>query len=281
MIERFDDASAVRAGAVPGEYVCDVPEGWGQGRAAYGGLAGAYLIRAAEMFIGPERPVRSFNLVFVGPLKTGPAVVRVEVLRSGGSLTHLEVRLFNNGELATAAYVACAAGRESDASAMQMRAPVMAPVETAMEMPYVPGMMPEFMRFMEMRWTVTSLPFSGAERGHVQGWVRPRGGAEAGLPLLVGLMDAWPPPVWSLMDGLSRGSSVNWHANFAPAAYTAGQGSDAWYFWDSHLTFAQDGYSDMECSFWSAQGELLAVSRQLFADFPFKGAPSGRLSPRT
>ncbi len=281
MIERFDEASAVRSGATPGAYVCDVPVGWGQGRAAYGGLAGAYLIRAAELFMGPERAIRSFNLVFVGPLKTGPAEVQVEVLRSGGSLTHLEVRLFNEGELATAAYVACGAERESGASAMQVQAPAMAPVETGRELPYMPGMMPEFMRFMEMRWTVTSLPFTGSERGHVQGWVRPRAGATPGLPLLVGLMDAWPPPVWSLMDGLARGSSVNWHVNFAPAAHAPTDRSGAWYFWDSHLTFAQGGYSDMECSLWSEQGELLAVSRQLFADFPFKGAPSGRLSPRT
>jgi acyl-CoA thioesterase len=281
MIESFDVASAVSATGVKGEFTCEVPEGWGQGRAAYGGLAGAYLVRAAEMFMGSERPLRSFNLVFVGPLKTGPATLTVEVLRSGGSLTHLEVRLFNEGVLATSAYVACARARASEAAAMQLPVPEMPPVEGAMEMAFVPGMMPEFMRFMEMRWTVTSFPFSGSEKGHVQGWLRPRNPATPGLPLMVGLMDAWPPPVWSLLDGLGRGSSVNWHANFAPAAFESELRPDSWYFWDSHLTYARDGYSDMDASLWSENGELLAMSRQLFADFPFDGAPSGRLSPRT
>ena len=50
-----------------------VPEGWGQGRATFGGLVGAILIRHMDAHLGADAPpLRSFTISFVAPMVPGP-----------------------------------------------------------------------------------------------------------------------------------------------------------------------------------------------------------------
>ncbi|HEU4408007.1 MAG TPA: acyl-CoA thioesterase domain-containing protein [Polyangiaceae bacterium] len=61
-----------------------MPEGWQQGRGAFGGLVPGALTRAmAASEPEPARALRSLSAELLGPVPPGPADVGVEVLRRG------------------------------------------------------------------------------------------------------------------------------------------------------------------------------------------------------
>ena len=101
----FSDASAVHPA---GEhlYRAEIPDGWQQGRGAFGGLVLGVLARAMEADEPDRRRlVRSLLGDICGPVLTGPADVRVRVLRRGNNQSNLHAELSAPGStevLATA-----------------------------------------------------------------------------------------------------------------------------------------------------------------------------------
>ena len=84
----------------PGRFAWQVPDGWQQGRGAFGGLVLAALLRAMEA-VEPDRGrvTRSLTGDLCGPVQPGPAELVVEVLRRGNNLSNLDARLYQNGEV--------------------------------------------------------------------------------------------------------------------------------------------------------------------------------------
>ena len=64
-----------------------VEEGWGQGRATFGGLVGGLLVSAMLPHVPQAASLRSLTVNFVAPVAPGAAQADVEVLRSGKSAT--------------------------------------------------------------------------------------------------------------------------------------------------------------------------------------------------
>jgi hypothetical protein len=101
----FSDASAVHSA---GEhlYRAQIPDGWQQGRGAFGGLVLGVLVRAMEADEADKRRlVRSLLGDICGPVLAGPAEVRVRVLRRGNNQSNLHAELSAPGStevLATA-----------------------------------------------------------------------------------------------------------------------------------------------------------------------------------
>src|SRR5688572_16079779 len=85
----------------PGRFQLVVPDGWLQGRGAFGGLVLAPMVRAALLVAtpGPERRVRTLTAEIVAPVLPGAADLSVEELRAGSGTTTLAVRLLQEGEL--------------------------------------------------------------------------------------------------------------------------------------------------------------------------------------
>lgn len=269
----FDDVSGVFEGDQMG-FRTQVPSGWGQGRAAYGGLSGALVLRAAEKVA--KRPIRSMSLNFVGPLSVGEADISVRVLREGRAATHVSSEITQNGEVVTAALILLGDARETAVDYPGPSVPQMDPPSDAIEMPFHEGVTPDFTRHFSYRWTIDSLPFSGGPP-HVQGWIRAKEGITASPAGIVGLIDAWPPPVWSMLDTPYPGSSVTWFVSFTRHAYRDDLPHDAWWSFDSKLTSSADGYAHFESHLWNEKGEHVAISRQVFAEFSKK--PSELLTP--
>lgn len=71
-----------------------VPDGWQQGRGAYGGLVIAAMVRAVLLATGEqERTVRSITAELCGPVTVGLARVEVEILRNGSGMITAAVRV--------------------------------------------------------------------------------------------------------------------------------------------------------------------------------------------
>src|SRR5690606_19538082 len=118
-------------------------EGWGQGRACFGGLVAAVMYAPLGRSI-TDRPVRSITVSFVGPVAPGPVTLETEVLRTGKSVTQAQCRLRQNGEIQAVLLASFGKGRES-AIRVQAAAPprIKGPAE-ATPLPRVKGLVPEF-----------------------------------------------------------------------------------------------------------------------------------------
>lgn len=248
-----------------------LPEGWGQGRTLFGGVVGGLALRAAAASVEGVRLARSLALSLVAPLAPGPATCRVRRLRAGSALTHVAVDVEQGGSTRAAALAGFGAARPTGVAIPEPPAPEVPPPEGLPSMPFLPGLTPDFTEHYDYRWTAESLPFSGSKEAHVQGWIRPRGGGPVDTPALVGLLDAWPPPAWSVADRPIPGSSVSWLVTITCAFEPGAVPAEEFWLYDARSSFGCSGYSDLDAKLWDRRGRLVACSRQLFADFV--GAP--------
>lgn len=249
-----------------GEFTIEVPDGWQQGRGAFGGLVLACLLRAARACEPEaERTLRSVSAELVGPVVPGTAQLRVEVLRRGNAVSTLAARLMQGGELLAHAVVVWGRTRAGTATWSRLqppRPPALAAVAPLTEMPIAAA---RFARFFEFRPTLP-LPF-GADAQRVPltaGWLRLRDAPPALGPIeLVALADAWWPCAL-VMESTPR--------PIATLAFTCELVADparlrphAAVFHRAEAVSSQDGYSVELRELWSEDGELLTLNQQTIA----------------
>lgn len=244
-----------------------IPEGWGQGRATYGGLVAAMLCSRLLHVVGEDRVLRSATVSFVGPVAVGPASLTVEVFRNGKSVTQAEARLCQNGEVMTVLLASFGATRDSQivvapkSAALVLRSP-----EASRAMPYIPGVVPEFMQQIDLRWAEGALPFSGAAAPDFAGWMRYCNPVpEMTVPHLLGLVDAWPPAVLPMFKALAPASSMSWTIEFLH--FPEGKTGASWWQYQVRTDASAEGYAHTEAEIRDDSGRLVAISRQTIAIF--------------
>ena len=195
----FSDASSVTAGSA-GHFRAEIPDGWQQGRGAFGGLVLAALCRAMEA-AEPARAVRTLTGDLCGPVVPGPADIRVVELRRGNNQTNLQATLTQGDAVLATATAVLSAPR---AVAAPPFAPLVAPSAPWREVPVVPVGPPVaavFTQHYEYRSTASA--FARGEPA-IDGFIReraPLGRVDA--PALVARLDAWWPTLFAL-DGRPR-----------------------------------------------------------------------------
>lgn len=247
----------------------DVPTGWGQGRATYGGLVAAMLLARAEALVDdPARSLRTANVVFVGPVSPGPATIEGEVLRAGSSASTVAARITQAGEVrATLIGVFGQARDTSIVVPAQHPAPALPAPEEVDAVPYVEGLMPEFFQHVELRFATGAPPFTGADAGAFGGWMRFREPPQAfGDRELVALTDAWPPAVAPLLSGPAPMSTLSWTIDLVGEPVGACDPAAQWQY-DVRTLVADGGYAQSSARVWDASGQLRALSRQTIAYF--------------
>lgn len=248
-----------------------LPADWAQGRTTYGGLVGAIAARVAAEVAGADRPIRTLDLAFVAPLPPGEVEIEAEVLGSGKAVTQLVVSVRSGGTLGSRAHVVAGAARES-AAVMEVGPAALRegdPAEQGFPLDHRPGITPEFTQQLEYRWCSPGIPFSGApaESAVIDGWVRHRSPA-AGLPALIGLLDAFPPAVLPMLPRPAPGSTVRWALHLAAPSAVDLQPVDAtkqWCWYEARTVQAGEGYASTYASVFTDSGRLLAWSEQLIA----------------
>jgi len=185
----------------PGRFSIDVPDGWQQGRGAFGGLVLAMMARAAEATAADRsRLLRSLSAQLVGPVQPGAAEIATEVLRSGSAVTAMTVRLRQGDAVQAHAAVILARSRATyDAPTTlaapqppSWRDPATSGLQVSDQLP------PTFAKHLEY-WPSTPLPRSGAGPAATQqtaGWVRlrrPGAARDAAFPALLSSAHAGRP----------------------------------------------------------------------------------------
>ncbi|MGY4528098.1 acyl-CoA thioesterase [Pseudomonas sp. TE21394] len=246
-----------------------IPPSWAQGRAVFGGLMAALVYETMRRKITDGRPVRSLAISFVAPAAADvPIRFEAEVLREGKAVSTLLGRAVQDGQVVTLVQGNFGTGRPSVVDVPALPAMDMKALDdSAPELPHIKGITPEFMQHVALRWAVGGLPFSGNPSRHMGGWVRLRGLAEVPLSEahLLALVDAWPPSLMPFLKKPAAGSTLTWTIEFVQPAPQLS--SLDWCRYRVETEYARDGYGHAAAALWTAQGELLALSRQTVTVF--------------
>ncbi len=246
-----------------------IPGSWSQGRACFGGLMAALLFETLRANVAPERVVRSLAITFVGPAAPDvPISFEVEVLRQGGAVSSLLGRAVQNGAVVSLIQGSFGAPRASVIDIKALPAMEMKSLEASPELAYVEGTTPEFIRHLAMRWAVGGMPFTNTPSRTLGGWVRLRGDVveepvtEAHL---LALVDAWPPATLPYLSQPAAGSTLTWTIEFVQPV--ASLSTLDWCRYVATIEHSRDGYGHAAAALWTAEGELLAISRQTVTVF--------------
>lgn len=262
MTSSIDFLRAVPQAGEPGAFRFEVPDGWQQGRGAFGGLVLGAMARAASDFLDtPERPARSLTGEIAGPVAAGPARLVATKLREGTGVSVVRVDLEQGGEHLAQAVVVY--GKDRAATVTLSSDP---PAELAAGFQHVPvvpletPVAPVFARHFEFR-PLPPFPFSSGAP-ITTGWIRLREPPPAhDAPSVVFHADAWFPSLFTALDGPRPGATLAFSLTF-----TGAPPSGETPFFHRGRTLAYDGgyYAELR-ELWSPDGRLIAVNHQTMA----------------
>ena len=244
-----------------------IPASWTQGRTAFGGLVAGLVLERLQAEVVRGRPLQAMQVSFVGPVAADTAArVEAEVLREGKSVSQALGRIVQDGETRLASLASFGEGRESAISVEALPAPEARRPEDCQELPFIPGVVPEFVRHIEMRWAFGHFPFSGKGCRDMGGWMRFREAPEVLTDAhLVALIDAWPPAILPYLNRPAPASSLSWALEMVHPRPSLAPGE--WLLYRASIDQAGAGYGHIQAGIWTAEGELVAVSRQTVAVF--------------
>ena len=104
-----------------------LPQGWTQGRTAFGGLSTTLAYHAASHIEPDLPPLRSCQVAFTGPL-SGELTARTEMLRRGRNTAFVQADIFGEKGLGLHCNFIFAAARETEIRVSEMAKPEFPPI---------------------------------------------------------------------------------------------------------------------------------------------------------
>jgi acyl-CoA thioesterase len=242
----------------------EFPDGWQQGRGAFGGIVVGVMIRALEAHVADaSRSLRSLTAELCGPVLPGPAERSVEALRAGSGVSIVACRLVQSGQIQAHAVGVFGKLRAMDLDGQHVAPPRFPPWREQEPLPVGPPHGPEFARFFEFR-TSGPLPFSGATEPEVQGWVRPKNpGPARDAAYVATCADAWWSPIHSVLSVPRPMATVDFTLQLCGTL--EGLDPDAPLFHRARVLVVREGYFVEHRELWGEDGRLVALNQQTFA----------------
>lgn len=256
----FAEASAL-APLSEGRFAWQVPDGWQQGKGAFGGLVLGTLARAAEL-CQPERARRLRVLTgeLCAPMLPGAAELTARVVRRGGNATFVEVRAEQGGEPIARATALFGAARPPSALRLRQAAPSPPPVEALALLPMGQPPTPRFASHFEMR-TPGPLPFCGGTEPVARGYVQHRGVEQLDAAAVIALVDAWWPCALAVEPGPRAMATVTFTVELLVDPGELSAATPLWH--QAEVAGESDGYSVELRQLWQ-DGRLVALNQQVF-----------------
>lgn len=239
----------------------DVPDGWQQGRGAFGGLVLGALLRAIES-AEPDRAraTRTLTGDLCGPVLPGPATLKVEVLRRGNNLSNIDARLIQHGEVQARASAVLSLPRPAATMPDPPRPPSARDWRELPELGLAPPNAPVFTPHFEYR-SFGASPFAAGDALGTIGFLRlRRPPARLDAPAMIGLLDAWWP---AMFVGRPRPvATVSFTAEIlvAPAELDPGEPL----LFTGRVAALTDGFCVEFRELWAGE-RLVALNQQTFA----------------
>lgn len=250
-----------------------VSDDWGQGRTMFGGLQSALAVQAIKDTVGkawpPEAALRALQTNFLAPVAAGEILVRARALREGKNIRQVQALLEQAG--AVVAMVVGIFGLPKDSqvpSRWPEPTPLKRDVAASMEMPFFPGLSPNFIQHLSQRWARGGLPYTGTASWELSLYLQLRDEDVAGVPtdlLAVLLADAGPTPVLAQLKQPAPASTVSWALELLPLDDAFRQAGNTWWRLDKANPAFAGGYAHEQGHLWTPDGQLAALGYQVVA----------------
>lgn len=265
----FDDTIRLdpRPAGSPGTFIWEVPDGWQQGRGAYGGLPIGAMTRAVERAQGDAgRPVRSVSAQLSAPAVVGQHQVTAAPLRIGKGMSTWTAQVDSEGgeRVGTASVITGLPRRQVPGVDEAERGTITAPsAPPAAQVPAVPTPppFPTFTQNFEYR-VVSGIPLSGVATDTV-GWIGFREPVPWSAPTLLGLSDAWYTATLVALTELIPIATVNFAATILVDPDSLIPGEPLLHH--GFVSASRDGFASEQRRLWSADGRLVVDSLQTMA----------------
>jgi acyl-CoA thioesterase len=256
-MSRFTDDTAVVAQG-EGRYGARIDHGWWIQRGPNGGYLAAIVLRAITAEVAdPNRRPRSLTLHYLRPPAEGPCEVAVVVERAGRGLSTVSARLQQGGQDCIIALAALGVDRDG-ASFDDLPAPDVARPGAAMERP--PAIVIPMAERYDSRPVIGGMPFEPtSDEALTGGWIRTMDDDRVDAILVAALADAWPPALFTRAAAPVGVPTVDLTIHFRHAPVS----DDPWCLVQFRTKVAAEGFIEEDGEVWSADGLLLAQSRQL------------------
>jgi len=134
--------------------------------------------------------------------------------------------------------------------------------EDGIKLPFIKGVAPGFIEYLDTRFTSTAKPYSGSSEAVISGWIRFNEAPEVfSDSAILALIDAWPPAVMPMLHQPAPTSSITWNVEFIQPRETLA--ADDFLYYHCDVIQADHGYAHTEAKVYHPNGQLLALSRQL------------------
>jgi acyl-CoA thioesterase len=260
-LSALDRLLAGTSGTAPDTYSAHIPEDWMQGRTAYGGISAAVALHAANMAHPTEKPLRSAQISFVGPVG-GDCSVTTKLVRESKSSQFVTVDVSGDAGLGTHALFTFSAPRTSHLDHDQIQMPDVPAPDRLEPIPPHP-MRPLFTQHFDMRPSTGPNLIMGQDTADILTWVRYNDEPACNpIVALLALGDALPPAALKLMRQFGPVSSMNWTVQMlcdAPAT------DNGWWLLQSTTSYARNGFSAQNMVIWNSAGAAIATGCQAVA----------------
>lgn len=243
----------------------DIPDGWQQGKGAFGGLALSAMARALESTASgvgsgesSPRSLRSMTAQLFGPIMPGKVRIDTKMLRAGSGVSTLAASLTQDG--APQAHAVAVFGRGRTATSYAPPPPTLKNWRDVPRVPVRAPFGPRFASNFDYRFT-GHVPFSNAPEATTEGWVRPiEPGRLRDAGYVVALSDAWFPS--ALVQETEMRPMATIAFTFELFATLHGLDPEAPLFHRGRCVAGTDGYLLDFRELWGEDGRLVAMNQQ-------------------
>lgn len=241
-----------------------VPDGWQQGRGAWGGLVVGAMVHAVACSEDPGRRVRTVSAHLHGPTLAGESTVTVEPRRIGSAMSTWSVRIADAaGEPTADGVVITGRPRAPELDDHypawgRVAAPDLPHWSQVPVTPVAPPLGPAFAEHLEFR-IIAGLPFSSAEP-RTAGWIRFPGQGAWSAEQLLGIIDGWWPCAYPVLEAPHPMATVSFSAHVLvdPATIPAGEPLA----FEGVMSAAHEGFTSELRRLWCADGRLAVENHQ-------------------
>jgi acyl-CoA thioesterase len=257
-VSGFAAATAVRRRDASTTYDVELDAGWSIGGKPNGGYLLAVMANAALDAV--ERPhALATSGHFLRPPSGGPAEVRVEVMKTGRTVSTARATLWQDERACLDVLVTAGELPKDEPEHVGFPQPAMPPPEECRARQQG-DIVVELLDHVDVRLVPDTVPFprervEGAEPV-VRGWMQFHDGADADALALLLAVDVCPPTVFHL-------GRMGWAPTVELTCLLRREPAPGWLAFEARATMLAGGWFDEEATVWDSTGALVAQSRQL------------------
>jgi acyl-CoA thioesterase len=256
-----DDTDAFSLDVDPSSFIARGPNG---------GYIAAVLLRAMVARIddldggAAERAPRSLTVHYPAPPAAGPAVITTELIRAGRSLASCSARLIQDGNPMAVALAAFS--RPWPGAGWSDRIAPSAPPPDAVDYSHDRPPLP-FLDYWNHRFTRPRLvePTAPAE---IEAWIRLAQPERIDGPVVAAMTDAFPPAVFTRSATPNPVPTIDLTVHFRTSLPMDGLEPDDYLLGRLRTQTVAEGFLEEDGELWTADGRLVALSRQLAVMLP-------------